>query len=54
MKVPMRFVYLAIPVGCGTMFIHALDALLGLLTGRDEAAAGQDAQPDDEKKEVQE
>lgn len=50
MKVPMRFVYLAIPIGCGTMFIHALDALLGLLTGRDEAAVGQD----DEKKEVQE
>ena len=55
MKVPMRYVYLAIPIGCGTMFVHALDALLGLLTGRDEATDRQAAQPDTEaKKEVQE
>lgn len=37
MKVPMRFVYLAIPIGCGTMFVHALDALFSLITGKGEA-----------------
>lgn len=38
MKVPMRLVYLAIPIGCGTMFVHALDQFLGLVTGRDDEA----------------
>lgn len=57
MKVPMRFVYLAIPIGCGSMFVHALDQFLGLVTGRDDspAAPGKaDASSDDAaKKEVQ-
>jgi TRAP-type C4-dicarboxylate transport system permease small subunit len=36
LRLPMRYVYTCIPIGCGIMFIHALDAFLGLLTGRTE------------------
>lgn len=31
LRIPMSWVYLAIPVGCGLMLIHVLDHLLGLL-----------------------
>jgi TRAP-type C4-dicarboxylate transport system permease small subunit len=33
LRLPMRYVYTCIPIGCGIMFIHALDAFLGILTG---------------------
>lgn len=29
LHVPMKYMYLAIPLGCGIMGIHALDAILG-------------------------
>lgn len=38
MKIPMRYVYLAIPIGCGTMFVHALDNFLTLVTGKGEGS----------------
>jgi TRAP-type C4-dicarboxylate transport system permease small subunit len=33
LRLPMRYVYTCIPIGCGIMFFHALDAFLGILTG---------------------
>jgi TRAP-type C4-dicarboxylate transport system permease small subunit len=33
LRLPMRYVYTCIPIGCSIMFIHALDAFLGILTG---------------------
>ncbi len=32
MRLPMRYVYTCIPVGCGLMFFHALDAVLNCVT----------------------
>ncbi len=40
MRLPMRYVYLCIPIGGGVMFFHALDAVLGSvmrLLGKEEA-----------------
>ena len=40
MRLPMRYVYICIPIGCGVMFFHALDAVLGCvmhLLGKEEA-----------------
>lgn len=37
MRLPMKYIYLCIPVGCGLMFVHAVDAVLGLLFGKEEA-----------------
>ena len=33
MRIPMYWMYLAIPVGCGIMFLHVTDALLKLFSG---------------------
>lgn len=32
MRLPMRYVYTCIPVGCSLMFFHALDAVLNCVT----------------------
>ena len=37
MRLPMKYIYLCIPVGCGFMLVHAVDAVLGLLFGKEEA-----------------
>jgi TRAP-type C4-dicarboxylate transport system permease small subunit len=40
MRLPMRYVYICIPIGSGLMFFHALDAALGCvmhLLGKEEA-----------------
>ena len=34
MRLPMKYIYLCIPVGCGFMLVHAVDAVLGLLFGK--------------------
>lgn len=34
LHIPMKFMYLAIPIGCGIMEFHALDAILGELMGK--------------------
>jgi len=39
MRLPMRYVYLCIPIGCGVMFFHAFDAVLACvmrLLGKEE------------------
>jgi TRAP-type C4-dicarboxylate transport system permease small subunit len=36
LHIPMRYMYLAIPLGCGIMEIHALDAILGEIFGKGE------------------
>ena len=32
MRIPMRYVYTCIPIGCGIMLVHAADAILSILT----------------------
>ncbi len=34
LHIPMKFMYLAIPFGCGIMEIHVIDAILGELFGK--------------------
>ena len=45
MRIPMSWIYLAIPVGCGIMALHALDALAGNIFGRLQAKASRGARP---------
>lgn len=33
MRIPMRYVYTCIPIGCGIMIVHAFDAILQNLLG---------------------
>jgi TRAP-type C4-dicarboxylate transport system permease small subunit len=39
LRIPMSWVYLAIPIGCGIMAFHVLDLLLKMLPGKSEEGA---------------
>ena len=49
MRIPMRYVYTCIPIGCGIMVIHAADAILSILTG-DGAGSGEAHVPADSER----
>jgi TRAP-type C4-dicarboxylate transport system permease small subunit len=40
LRIPMSWVYLAIPIGCGVMLLHVLDLLLKMLRDRNDAPGG--------------
>lgn len=35
LHIPMKYMYLAVPLGCGIMEFHALDAILGEIFGKE-------------------